>query len=193
MPSPPGFQRIRHYGFLANSLRREKLALCRQLLCADPTGLLPVIPPARLCTGSRHRRGCLPLPRLPSWRDGRDRVATSCPASFRFIMNSHSAATSLPQPRLSPRCAQTSNQALSSPLPSPATGYRAPRTGEQLGRGGRGAGAGEGWTEKRRASTKQTFISHSPIEIFIWLVFNILADFAAQPNSPPFYLRSRKS
>jgi len=29
---PPGFQRIRHFGFLANRHRREKLALCRQLL-----------------------------------------------------------------------------------------------------------------------------------------------------------------
>jgi putative transposase/transposase-like zinc-binding protein len=40
---PPQFQRIRNYGFLANSHRREKLALCQQLLTADPTGLLPVI------------------------------------------------------------------------------------------------------------------------------------------------------
>jgi hypothetical protein len=38
---PPGFQRIRHFGFLANRFRKEKLALCRQLL-ALPTGdLLP--------------------------------------------------------------------------------------------------------------------------------------------------------
>jgi hypothetical protein len=29
---PDGFQRIRHYGFLANSHRAEKLALCRRLL-----------------------------------------------------------------------------------------------------------------------------------------------------------------
>ena len=40
---PPGFQRIRHYGFLANAHRRDKLALCRKLLTADPTGLLPSI------------------------------------------------------------------------------------------------------------------------------------------------------
>jgi hypothetical protein len=43
---PPGFQRIRHYGFLANAHRRDKLALCRRLLTADPTGLLPSIPAA---------------------------------------------------------------------------------------------------------------------------------------------------
>jgi len=40
---PPGFQRIRHYGFLANAHRRHKLALCQKLLAADPTGLLPTI------------------------------------------------------------------------------------------------------------------------------------------------------
>lgn len=38
---PPGFQRIRHYGLLANAHRRDKLALCRRLLAHDPTGLLP--------------------------------------------------------------------------------------------------------------------------------------------------------
>ena len=36
---PPGFQRIRYYGFLANCHRAAKLALCRQLL-ATPTSLL---------------------------------------------------------------------------------------------------------------------------------------------------------
>ncbi len=31
---PDGFHRIRHYGFLANGHRGDKLALCRQLLDA---------------------------------------------------------------------------------------------------------------------------------------------------------------
>jgi hypothetical protein len=31
---PDGFHRIRHYGFLGNRHRTEKLALCRQLLSA---------------------------------------------------------------------------------------------------------------------------------------------------------------
>ena len=43
---PPGFQRIRHYGFLANVHRRENVSLCRELLTHDPTGLLPAIAPA---------------------------------------------------------------------------------------------------------------------------------------------------
>ena len=38
---PPGFQRIRHFGFLANRYRKEKLALCRKLLTAPAADLLP--------------------------------------------------------------------------------------------------------------------------------------------------------
>jgi hypothetical protein len=34
---PDGFMRIRHYGYLANRHRREKLATCRRLLGAAPT------------------------------------------------------------------------------------------------------------------------------------------------------------
>ena len=38
---PAGFQRIRHYGFLANCHRKEKLEYCRCLLISGVTGLLP--------------------------------------------------------------------------------------------------------------------------------------------------------
>jgi hypothetical protein len=38
---PPGFQRIRHYGFLSNRRRRKSVALCRHLLAAPAAGLLP--------------------------------------------------------------------------------------------------------------------------------------------------------
>jgi len=38
---PTGFQRIRHFGFLANCHRKAKLVLCRQLLVNPVTGLLP--------------------------------------------------------------------------------------------------------------------------------------------------------
>jgi len=38
---PSGFQRIRHYGFLANCHRRDKLALCRRLLLPGVVQLLP--------------------------------------------------------------------------------------------------------------------------------------------------------
>jgi hypothetical protein len=38
---PPGFQRIRHYGLMANCNRKEKLALCRKLLAAPIAELLP--------------------------------------------------------------------------------------------------------------------------------------------------------
>jgi len=43
---PNGFQRIRHYGFLANRYRAVKLARCRQLLAAPaPAVKLPDAPP----------------------------------------------------------------------------------------------------------------------------------------------------
>ena len=38
---PPGFQRIRYYGFLANCHRTAKLTLCRQLLATACSQLLP--------------------------------------------------------------------------------------------------------------------------------------------------------
>jgi hypothetical protein len=38
---PPGFPRIRYYGLMANCQRADKLKLCRQLLAAPLTGLLP--------------------------------------------------------------------------------------------------------------------------------------------------------
>lgn len=38
---PSRFQRIRHFGFLANRHRKEKLALCRKLLTTPVTELLP--------------------------------------------------------------------------------------------------------------------------------------------------------
>jgi putative transposase/transposase-like zinc-binding protein len=38
---PPGFQRIRYYGFLANVHRARKLELCRQLLATWASQLLP--------------------------------------------------------------------------------------------------------------------------------------------------------
>jgi hypothetical protein len=38
---PPGFQRIRYYGFLANHHRARKLDLCRQWLATFCSELLP--------------------------------------------------------------------------------------------------------------------------------------------------------
>ena len=38
---PPGLQRIRYYGFLANCHRKAKLALCRELLATACSQLLP--------------------------------------------------------------------------------------------------------------------------------------------------------
>ena len=37
---PDGFHRLRHYGFLGNRHRAQKLALCRELLAVAPVALL---------------------------------------------------------------------------------------------------------------------------------------------------------
>jgi Putative transposase/Transposase zinc-binding domain len=42
---PEGFQRIRHYGFLSNCHRQEKLTLCRRLLGMGALALLPLVTP----------------------------------------------------------------------------------------------------------------------------------------------------
>jgi len=49
---PPGFQRIRHFGFLANCHRRPKLSLCRQLLTHPIAELLPAPAQTRELTTS---------------------------------------------------------------------------------------------------------------------------------------------
>jgi hypothetical protein len=57
---PPGFQRIRYFGFLANRFRKEKLELCRKLLTIVTvllTALLPQ-PPACPVPEARSFRLC---------------------------------------------------------------------------------------------------------------------------------------
>ena len=79
---PPGFQRIRHFGFLANCHRQEKLALCRTLLTTPAAELLPapkecavamamLVPPTLRrcpqCGGEMIRIEILPPYRWPAW------------------------------------------------------------------------------------------------------------------------------
>lgn len=45
---PPGFPRIRHFGFLANRHRKQKLDVCRKLLTHPITDLLPAATPCVL-------------------------------------------------------------------------------------------------------------------------------------------------
>jgi hypothetical protein len=79
---PAGFQRIRHFGLLANRHREQRLALCRQLLTAPAAELLPAPalcrqlsqalanqPPLRCSncgTGIMIRVGFLPAYRWPA-------------------------------------------------------------------------------------------------------------------------------
>jgi hypothetical protein len=51
---PHRFQRIRHFGFLANRHRREKLALCRRLLIHPITELLPQSAAGSQLSGMLH-------------------------------------------------------------------------------------------------------------------------------------------
>ncbi len=60
---PPGFQRIRHFGFLANRHRSEKLTLCRQLLGAPVAELLPG---AEQCRALQQALHPAPPARCPS-------------------------------------------------------------------------------------------------------------------------------
>ena len=59
---PPGFPRIRYFGFLANRHRKDKLALCRRLL-TDPIAKL--LPQPADCHPAVQLFIRLPLPRCP--------------------------------------------------------------------------------------------------------------------------------
>jgi hypothetical protein len=59
---PAGFQRIRHFGLLANRHREQRLALCRHLLTGPAANLLP--PPA-LCRQLSQALAARPPLRCP--------------------------------------------------------------------------------------------------------------------------------
>ena len=65
---PAGFVRIRHYGFLANRVCREKLELCRTLLAAvtPPVAAEPVPEPKEAVEGRPEAHAC------PACGDGPD-------------------------------------------------------------------------------------------------------------------------
>ena len=68
---PPGFHRIRYYGFLANRYRQHKLTECRRLLSAPPPP--PAEQAARAATDYRDRYEALTgrsLRRCPRCDDG---------------------------------------------------------------------------------------------------------------------------
>jgi len=65
---PPGFPRIRYFGYLANRHRAGKLALCRQLLSAPVGALLPQPADCRLMLQT--------FPGAPSWRCPQCQVGT---------------------------------------------------------------------------------------------------------------------
>ena len=88
---PKGFVHIRHYGFLANRHRKEKLARCRELIRStedgQPTSGVETAPPSDILAdpqaGDHERRGSCPicgtgqmvlieiLKPMPAWRMAR--------------------------------------------------------------------------------------------------------------------------
>ena len=64
---PPGFRRIRHFGFLSNRFRKEKLELCRKLLSNAVTALLPVPAQCRQVAAPLHSQ---PFHRCPKCQTG---------------------------------------------------------------------------------------------------------------------------
>ena len=74
---PPGFQRIRFFGFLANRFRKEKLALCRQLLHPTRSDLLP---PAEACQQLLETLAEPPIPLCPQCKLGTMRRILVLPA-----------------------------------------------------------------------------------------------------------------
>ena len=64
---PPGFRRIRHFGFLANRFRKEKLELCRELLSNPALELLPATAQCREIVLALHTQ---PLLRCPQCHTG---------------------------------------------------------------------------------------------------------------------------
>ena len=68
---PPGFHRIRYYGFLANRTRQQKLSECRRLLSTPPP--TPAEQAGRATTDYRDRYEALTgrsLRRCPRCNDG---------------------------------------------------------------------------------------------------------------------------
>jgi hypothetical protein len=56
---PQGFVRIRHFGFLANCFRTQRLALYRQLLSVVPPEPIALTPPEPIATWHCPRCGAL--------------------------------------------------------------------------------------------------------------------------------------
>ena len=64
---PPGFRRIRHFGFMASRVRKQKLELCRKLLSNPITELLPAPAECRALAAAIYRQ---PLRTCPKCRAG---------------------------------------------------------------------------------------------------------------------------
>ncbi|MQX81500.1 hypothetical protein GHK80_36785 [Sinorhizobium medicae] len=118
---PAGFHRMRHFGFLANSHRRDRIPLCRMLLWAANA-------PRRAPFQRNTRREVLRMPRLPApHAQDRYQHSTGCSASalivpVRYIM--------MPDTRYFQKCCGKSGRSPSArylvPLSCQMGGHRCP-------------------------------------------------------------------
>jgi hypothetical protein len=76
---PAGFQRIRHFGFLSNRHRKEKLELCRELLTSPAAELLPEPVPCRVLLDILTTPPPGALPEMQNRPHDTGRLASSLP------------------------------------------------------------------------------------------------------------------
>ena len=97
---PPGFQRIRYYGFLANCHRAAKLTLCRQLLATACSLLLPQPADCRDLLAALTRTNLRLCPQCGKAILLRRQFFPPITATFRSAWTAHDAAC--PEPVFSP-------------------------------------------------------------------------------------------
>lgn len=101
---PEGFMRIRHYGYLANRRRREKLGRCRELLGAPAIPAAPEAPPA---VAAEVEQSAAPPPTAPAapcpvCAEGRLQVVERWEPAWRSVDRRRGT------PRAAPACEDTS-------------------------------------------------------------------------------------
>jgi hypothetical protein len=97
---PDGFMRIRHYGYLANRHRRERLETCRRLLgCAGPSPVSADMeqPQSERCEGDGTAESTI---RCPACKTGRMRIIDTFGRLPRHCHGSSAPLPSHPAPSL---------------------------------------------------------------------------------------------
>lgn len=91
---PDGFMRIRHYGYLANRHRQQKLVLCRRLLGVVPPVALETAAEDPIVSSSTGACEAAETPRCPACQKGRLRLIETWERRPRHRGRCHSMAPS---------------------------------------------------------------------------------------------------